>query len=397
MKKRYDVVVVGAGPAGSIAARECARRGLTTLVVDRRQEIGAPVRCGEGLGEVWMKKAGLKYDPTWCLHESHGAVVYDPHGRPIRIHTKNKGYVIERKMFEKTLAADAIRAGAEYHIKARVYGLIKEDGVVQGVRVEDEDGKHDIHCKLVLGCDGVDSKVGKYAGINTVNQLTEVDSGYEYEMAGVAIKEPDMIHLYVGTKIAPRGYVWIFPKGRDVANVGIGIAGNQKETAKHYLDKFIESHPEIFKDAGVYEKKGGCVPVGAPLERPYTDGVMLVGDAAHMVNAIHGGGMGTAMEAAIIAAKCAKKAVDAGDVSGDFLKQYYDEWRKQRGEQLSRVLKVRRFFEKLSDADMEKLYDFFVDHQQQLLEFSDGSKLSMFVKLFAKSPKIALIAASTLR
>jgi digeranylgeranylglycerophospholipid reductase len=114
-----------------------------------------------------------------------------------------------------------------------------------------------------------------------------------------------------------------------------------------------------------------------------------------MVNPIHGGGMGTAMEAAVIAAKVAKEAVDKNDFSEKFFKKYADLWFEQRGNQLKDVLKVRKFFEKLSDGDLEIMADFFTP--ETLLEFSDGKKLSVFLKLFAKHPKIAMLAAATLR
>ena len=394
-KNSYDVVIVGGGPGGSIAARDCAKAGLKTLVIDKRQEIGTPVRCGEGLGEVWMKKASLEYDPTWCLWKSEGAAVYTTKGKKMDIIAKNKGYVIERKMFEKKLAASAIRNGAKYLVKARVYDVIKKDNFLAGVKIETPEGRFDVSAKLVIAADGVDSMTAKYAGINTANPLTEVDSGYEYEMSGLKMERPDLIHLFVGTEIAPRGYVWIFPKGRDTANVGIGVLGSNDKKAKEYLDKFIESHPEIFKDASPYEIKGGCIPVGIPLEKPYANGLLLVGDAAHMVNPIHGGGMGTAMEAAVMAAKVAKEAIDKKDVSEKTLKKYADLWFAERGNQLKDVLKVRKFFEKLNDDDFEALAEFFTP--ETLLEFSDGKKLHIFLKLFAKHPKIALIAASTLR
>jgi digeranylgeranylglycerophospholipid reductase len=364
-------------------------------VIEKRQEVGAPVRCGEGLGEVWMEKSGLKPDPAYCYAEMHGAAVYSPKGRRIAIHTKNKGWVIERKVFEKKLAQQAIREGARYLMKSRVYDVIKENGFVTGVRVETPEGNFDIKAKLVIAVDGVDSMVAKYAGINTANPLSEVDSGYEYEMSGLKLPDKDLIGLYVGNKIAPRGYVWIFPKGPDTANVGIGIGGNNEKTAKYYLDMFIEAHPEIFSGAGILEIKGGCCPVGMPLEKPYADGLLIVGDAAHMVNAIHGGGMGTSMEAAVLAARTAKEAIGKGDVSAKFFKKYADAWFEQRGNQLKDVVKVRRFFEKLSDDDLEALADFFTP--EQILEFADGRKLTTFLKLLAKNPRVALVAAMTLR
>lgn len=404
MEKEYDVIIVGAGPGGSVAARECSEKGLKVLVIDRRQEIGTPVRCGEGLGESWMRLAKLEYDPSWCLQKIEGDVIYSPKGRRFIIdmnviNPKNKGYVIERKIFEKKLAMQAARKGAEYLPKTRVYDVIKENkggkDFVVGVKTEGSDGKKDFRAKLVIAADGVDSQTARYAGIDTFNIISEVDSGFEYEMIGVNIEPENMIHIWLGNEIAPRGYVWVFPKGPGHANVGIGINGNHEKTAKYYLDKFIENHPEIFERARSIEIKGGCIPVGEPLEKPYANGLLIIGDAARMVSPVHGGGMGLAMESAIIAAEVAKKAIDSGDVSEDFLKEFADKWYEVRGNQLKKTLKVRKFFEKLSDNDMEKLKDILTP--QTLLDLADGRKLKAFIKVFAKSPRIALLAARILK
>lgn len=400
----YDVIIVGAGPGGSVAARECSQKGLSVLVVDRRQEIGTPVRCGEGLGESWMRIAKLEYDPSWCLQRIEGSVLYSPKGRRFvidmnLINPENKGYIIERKIFEKKLAMQAIREGAEYLPKTRVYDVIKEnrDGkdFIVGVKTEGPDGKKEFRAKLVIAADGVDSQTSRYAGIDTFNPISEVDSGFEYEIIGVNIEPENMIHIWLGNEIAPRGYCWLFPKGLGHANVGIGIHGNDEKTAKYYLDKFIKNHPEIFEKAEAIEIKGGCIPVGKPLEKPYANGLLIIGDAAHMVSPVHGGGMGLATESAIIAAEVAKKAVDSGDVSEDFLKEFAERWYEVRGNQLKKTLKVRKFFEKLSDDDMEKLADILTP--EMLLDLADGRKLKAFLKVFAKSPRIALIAANTLR
>ncbi|RLG22002.1 NAD(P)/FAD-dependent oxidoreductase [Candidatus Micrarchaeota archaeon] len=392
--EQVDVVVVGAGPGGSRAAREAASLGLKTVVFEKRQEVGAPVRCGEGLGEAWMRINDIKLDRSWAKQEMHGAVVYSPSGKKIVIPTENKGWIIDRKVFDKQMAIDAGRAGARIFVKSTVYEVIKEGDIVKGVRVRTPYGSFDVEAKVVIAADGVESQTARSAGINTVNNAHEVDSGFQYEMVNIKFEHPDMIHLYFGNEIAPRGYVWIFPKGDDIANVGIGIIGQHEKTAKEFLDAFIEGHPEMFGEAAIVEMNGGCIPVGAPLSKPYMSGLMVIGDAAHMVNPIHGGGMGTSMEAGIIAARTAKKAIDAGDVSEKFLKQFYDEWMEKRGKQLLQVLKVRRFFEKLSDSDLEKLADMVTP--ELLLDIADGRKAKTFIKIISKAPKIAMLAAKEL-
>jgi digeranylgeranylglycerophospholipid reductase len=395
IKDSYDVIVVGSGPAGTMAAKHCAKLGLSTLVIEKRQEIGVPVRCGEGLTGHWLDAVGLEFHPSWAAQEINGAILVTPKGREFKIGSLHSGYVIDRRVFDKKLAIDAAKAGADFLVKSRVFDVIKEGDVVKGVRVETPERKIDIPSKIVIAADGVDSKTARYAGLNTVNNIEEVDSGYEYEMIDVKIENHYMIYLYLGLNIAPRGYVWIFPKSKDRANVGIGISGDHDKTAKEYLDKFIAENPEIFKGSKIIEVKGGCVPVGAPLKKPYGHGIMVIGDAAHMVNPIHGGGMGLSMEVALIAADHAKKAIDEGDVSEGRLGQFYDEWYEKRGQELIKILKVRNFFERMTDDDMEALAD--IVTPEILSNFSKGKQFSTFIKLLAKKPKLALLAAKTLR
>ncbi|MBI1974012.1 NAD(P)/FAD-dependent oxidoreductase [Candidatus Micrarchaeota archaeon] len=391
----YDVIVVGAGPTGGTAAKKCAEHGLRTLMVDKRQEIGAPVRCGEGYPEYAARLCGILPDPTWCTMEIDGAVLYTPKLKKIVVNSHEKGYIIERKIYEKKLAYAAVSAGAECKAKTRVIDVIKEDGYVRGVRAETPEGNHEWTSKIVIAADGVDSRVGRFAGLRTFNPLVEVDSGYEYEMAGLHFPNPEKIHIWLGNEIAPRGYCWLFPKGRNVANVGVGVTGNAEHTAKYYLDYFIDLHPEIFRDAGIVEIKGGCIPVGAPMSKPYANGIMLVGDAAHMVNPIHGGGMGNGIEAACVSAEVAKEAIQKGDYSEEVLKGYYSRWMEIKGNRMLQVLKVRKFAEQLSDDDMEFLAGL-ID-PADLLDFTTGKKFATVLKIVAQRPSLAAKALRALK
>jgi len=162
-----------------------------------------------------------------------------------------------------------------------------------------------------------------------------------------------------------------------------------------YLDKWIAEKQDLFREASIVDVKGGCCPVGRPLEQLAYDGLLIVGDAGHMVNSMHGGGMGTSMEAAMLAADVAEKAIKENNYSADFLNENYTgPWYEKRGNQLLDVVKVRRFFEKLSDEQMEKLAEYFTP--ETLLEFADGNKLQTFAKLFVKEPKLMLLATKTL-
>lgn len=374
--KEVDVIIVGCGPAGSWCAKRLAEYGIDVLVLDRNEEIGTPVRCGEGLSERIEKKLNFKL-PSFCIAQKiNGAFIYAPNGKYVDI--KGFGYVLERKMFDKWLAIEASSVGAKIISKSYVYDLIKENGRIVGVRANIVGEDLNIKGKVIVGADGVESMVGKKAGINTTCSPLLVDSGFEYELTNIKLKDEHKLEIFLGNEIAPRGYVWIFPKGKNRANVGVGIIGNNEKGAKYYLDKFILSREELRKGS-IIEVKGGAIPVGGFLKDMVKDNVILVGDAAHQVNPIHGGGMGEAMLASEIASKVIKKALDKNDMK--ILKEYNKLWWKERGKELRKIEKLREIVEKLSDEQLNKLAE--VLEGEDIYDITHGNYIK-FIKILLK-------------
>jgi len=386
----YDVIIVGAGPAGSIAARVLAENNLNVLVLEKRQEIGSPKRCAEGINLRGLNAVGLEPDPRWINNKIKGAILYSPGGKQVRMELEGmEGYILERKIFEKYLARDAIRAGAEYMVKARALGVIKDGENVVGARAEFMDEDIEFKSKIVIAADGVDSRIAKSAGLDSKNKLTDYHSGFQYEMCNLKINDPDMLHIFFGTEIAPKGYLWIFPKEEDVANVGIGILGVESgdgKRARDYLDRFIRGHPEIFENSSPIEINSGGVPVSSGIETFVANGLMIVGDAAQQVNPIHGGGIAIAMRSAKIAADVAANAIKEGNVSGKRLYEYEKIWRETEGKKMKRLYKLRMFLEKLEDKDFEKLAE--ILEGRDIIELVEG-RYKFLAKLFAtKAPQM---------
>lgn len=391
---KCDVVVVGAGPAGSTAARFLAKNGADVIAVDKRQEIGAPKRCAEGIRSNALERVGLKADPSWAVNRIAGAILYSPSGKKLKTVMGNAGgYILERKMFEKYIAAEAIRAGSRYMVKTHATGVIKENGYVSGIRAEYMGDEFEIRSRLVVAADGVDSKIAKSAGLDTVNKLADYHSGFQYEMANLKLEDSDMLHIYFGGNIAPKGYVWIFPKGKDIANVGVGILGLNSDDgcrARDYLEKFIKNHPEIFGNASPIEVNSGGIPVSSSVDTFVSNGLIVVGDAAQQVNPIHGGGIALAMNAAMIAADVGARALRENNLSKERLYEYEKIWRETDGARMKKLLKLRNFLEKLEDRDFEKLSDML--RGEDIVKLTEGKYRFLFKLFMKKAPGMVSLA-----
>ena len=353
---KCDVVIVGAGPAGSMAAKVAAEEGLDVVMLEKRQEIGDPVRCAEGVSKTSLKEL-VDVDPRWIAADIKGSRIFSPDGASIVLSeaqaSGKAGYVLERKVFDRGLAMDAAAAGAKVMVKTRALGLLKKDGRLRGVSVMRSGEVMEIEAPLVIGADGVESKVGRWAGIDTTLKPKDIEVGAQFLISDPSIEE-DYCHFYLGNRIAPGAYAWIFPKGNKLANVGLAVLGSKAATGDpmRLLGEFARNH---FPNGKVVEINAGGVPVSPQLEALTADGVMLIGDAAHHSDPLTGGGIINGMTAGVIAAEVAAAALDSGDVSRTGLKEYETRWMETMGRQLQRHYELKEFVVKLTDDDLNKL------------------------------------------
>ncbi|MEM5778218.1 MAG: NAD(P)/FAD-dependent oxidoreductase [Candidatus Aenigmatarchaeota archaeon] len=381
----YDVIVIGAGPAGSSCAKKLAENGFSVKVFDRRQSIGEPKRCGEGLDEKAQELIGKI--PEKCIAQRiKGARIYAPNGKYLEAVLEYGGFVLERKIFDKWLAEEAIKAGAEIQTNTLITSLIKNNEYFVGVKGEFLGEEFEEKAKVIVCATGAESQLRKQA-LGVFSQINLIDSCLQYEMSGIDI-DPDFIHIYLGNEIGPRGYCWIFSKGKNKANVGVGIIPG-KENARYYLEKFINAHPEI-KKGSIIEVNGGCVPVGGLLKDMVANGFLICGEAAHHVNPIHGGGIKEAIISGQLAADVITECLKKGDVSKKALSKFNDLWWEKRGKHLVNVEKLREVVEKLSDKDLNDLAD--ILKPEDIIEFSRGSKLSVLAKALMKKPSLIKLA-----
>lgn len=356
MKSEYDVIVVGAGPAGSIAARTAAENGLDVLLIEKRQEIGDPVRCAEGTGKLGLMEF-MEPDPRWICADVTGARIFAPDGTCVELSEKmagkEVGYVLERKIFDRAVAKSAAKAGAEVQVKTQASSLIMEDGFVRGIKGKHRGDDFEARARIVVGADGIESKVGKWAGIKTTLKPKDIETCAQFLVTDIDVKA-DSCDFYMGNDRAPGGYVWIFPKGKREANVGLGMLGS-RFSGKHPIDYLHEFIAWRFPEGKIIETVVGAVPASGMLKQLSTSGLLLVGDAGRVSDPITGGGIYNGMVSGRIAGNVIADAIKANDVSAKKLQRYDREVQEALGKMLDRNYKAKELVVKADDDLMNSV------------------------------------------
>ncbi len=289
MKEVYDVVVIGAGPAGSTAAQKLAEAGCRVLLIDQARRIGENVQCAEFVPRLLRKYAPLC--STDIAQPVDGIQTWIEGRLAHRLQAP--GFTIHRACWDKHLAEQAVAAGAGLQTGVRV---IERQGdstllAIDGAR------KKLIRCRWVLGCDGPRSVVSGWLG----NERQPVSVALQYELA---LRKPLRdVAVYFESRFYG-GYGWVFPKGQR-ANVGLGVhqtlTANLEELLQGFCRELIER--QILRDQTVYRKTAGLIPCGGLVRRVAGGKLLLAGDAAGCTHPLTGGGIFNAVLSGRLAAE----------------------------------------------------------------------------------------------
>jgi len=356
-KEMYDLIIVGAGPAGTAAVLHASRQGLSTLLLDKegfpRDKI-----CGDALSgkSVTALRELDLLDQVQRLPGAHiqSIVFSSPNHASFRIDLRNtslkdipKGFVIRRKNYDAFMFEKAKKIATKTIENFSVNDLLFENNKVCGVRGKDIDGNEMIFSgKIVLGADGFKSVVSRKTGLYDHDPSHWVVALRCYYKN---IKDlTDQIELHYVDEVIP-GYFWIFPLEDGYANIGIGMLHKyikkQKIDLNQALTETINSpyFKDRFEGAEPMEKPAGWnLPVGSKRRKSYGNGFMLLGDAAGLIDPFTGEGIGNALYSAKYAVETARQAIDTDDLSEKFLSNYEDKLWKIIGNELKVSTKLQK-------------------------------------------------------
>ncbi|ADI74451.1 geranylgeranyl reductase [Methanohalobium evestigatum Z-7303] len=354
-EKSYDIVVVGAGPAGSTAANYAARNGKSVLLIDRKKDIGTPLQCGgflphyETLREL-VPNAELPYTleeyPSECIHTTTSCQRFiAPDGCSKQFDVTADA--IDRRRFDKYLAKEAAKSDVQVMPGTTVTEINGSTLELEGVF-----GSFTTDADVIIGADGPNSTVAKSKGLSREYDPMSVGTAFEYELSGVDV-DRDAVEMYFGKDYVPGGYAWIISQGGDTANIGVGIRETLFEKgmcARDYLNKFMYEHPiasEKLKKGSVVSVVSGIVPVGGAPKYTVSDNTLIAGDAAGHIIATNGGGIPTAMVAGKVAGETASESID-GKCELD---EYEKRWKAQMGMEIRTAVYIRKLMDRLMRSD----------------------------------------------
>lgn len=346
----HDAVVIGAGPAGSMAACEIARAGFSVIMLEKHQKPGIPLCCAEAVSRTALERL-IVVESKWVSSYIDNIKVIAPNGEFALITHPGAGIVLDRKIFDNDLSQLAILAGCRLQCETIGLELTRQGDLFGSLKILNKNGSiEEIPARIFIAADGVESKIARLAGIGNLVNDDDTLAYYQYRLIDIEINS-SIVEFHVGNEIAPGNYAWVFPKSSISANVGVGVSINRRpgNSAPQFLDRFIEHR---FGKALIAERFCGVVPQYQGERMFAKKNLLVVGDAARTLDSLSGAGITNGMLSGKLAGQAAVKYLSGELRNAEEIERFYPgRFLKEKGEELALYGRLRKAYGKLSDDD----------------------------------------------
>ena len=346
--QQYDIIVVGAGPAGSYIAHELASSGYDVAVFEEKSAPGLNICCTGIISTECFQS--LDPDTDVILTKVNSARFFSPAGRCLRLQTENsQAYVVNRRLLDEALASKAQSRGARYFFSSPVIDIIPGKDSIQ-IETLCFGDREIFSARAVVLANGFKPKLPRKLGLGEIKNFLV---GAQAEVEAENMYDPE---VYFGQEIAPGAFAWLVPTrvGTATNKAYVGLLATSQ--ARLYLQKFLNN---LFDQGRItsqeVEIRQKAVPVGTPA-RSYGDRVLVIGDAAGQVKPTTGGGIYFGHLGAKIAAEVLDEALSSDNLTAAQLSRYQKQWKAKMGKELSRGYRARQAYIKLSDRQIEGIF-----------------------------------------
>src|ERR1700730_249504 len=356
MSNDVDVLIVGGGPAGLAAAEAAASLGARTLVLERQNEIGYPVHTSGGSWISDMQALGI---PQHLYHPVSKVYFVSPHREVPLNYNPAVACVMDVRGVYQHLAGRAVAAGAAIRVRHTVEQTLLEDGRVRGVTAKNHISERTtLRAAVTIDASGFSRHIGVRTDMGKA--FHRYGYGAEYDLYAPHYPQ-DELYLIMGSRFAPRGYAWAFPRGNGRVRLGVGVLHpDSDDDARAYLDSIVHDLPQLrdkFQDASPIEYHTGLFPSERPLASFSRDGLLLAGDSGGHGSTLVGEGIRFAIYSGQMAGAIAAEAVKAGDTSASFLERFDKQWRLRFGRDMDISYMINKHIAQYSDEQWDNALD----------------------------------------
>ncbi len=386
------MIVVGAGVAGCHAALEARRNGSSVLLLEEHPQVGVPSHCSGVVSLKGLSLIGTEPHPSFTQRLIHGARFHPPKGEPMEVRKSEPvAIIVNRMKFDQYLAKQAVSEGVELRTKTRVSKFDRHPEGSVGVAVQEG---YNYKGKIVVDASGAGSRLPTQAGLQTPD-WSQLLPGLQYELEYTE-KQADMVELFFGSHRAPGFFAWSIPTGDHSARVGLAT---RKGNVKKLLD---DLKMEFWPKSTIDSNKSGSILVSGPVDKSWSEGFLVTGDAAGQVKQTTGGGIVIGGYSGILAGRAASKAAKAPrDQRWKYLMEYDEQWKKLFGSDLRRMGLARRLFAGLSDETLNRLFEAAAENIVEIEEIADMDFQGKIISRMMRKRKFATLlprlAADSLR